>query len=154
MVVKTGWILGMEMEFSSKYHESWRSATLILITVYHYSNYYIDIALLRPGSQLQDCSAHKQNVGQAEIKIGTYFPKLICNCFNWSRLEWMMVFLTWYLSCLPRNSISFTSWTPTLGYLEGMLWMSKISEEKEKVNMWAKNMRQNYGLKVAKLLIG
>ena len=25
-------------------------------------------AILRPGSQLQDCSAHKQNVGQAEIK--------------------------------------------------------------------------------------
>ena len=107
-----------------------------------------------PGSQLQNCPAHKQNVGQAEIKIGTYFPKLICNCFNRSRLELMMVFLTRHLSCLPRNSISFTSWTPTLGYLEGMLWMSKISEEKEKVNMWAKNMRQNYGLKVAKLLIG
>ena len=26
------------------------------------------IFILRPGSQLQDCSAHKQNVGQAEIK--------------------------------------------------------------------------------------
>ena len=25
-------------------------------------------AILKPGSQLQNCSAHKQNVGQAEIK--------------------------------------------------------------------------------------
>ena len=55
------------------------------------------------------------------------FPKLICNnCFDWTSLEWMMVFLTRHLSCLPRNSISFTSWTPTLGYLEEMFRLSQI----------------------------